>query len=117
MGDDHDVALATRRPVPQRALLANRGTQPDSGRIKWPRTGCSGRPHLTVYRSTVTESRAHRSTASEALIQARIVGVSMTALSCSGGSSASPTIGLVFLPQSTHCFLIARASDGGGRSV
>ena len=40
--------------------------------------------------------------------------VSMTALSCSGGSSASPTIGPVFLPQSTHCFLIARASEGGG---
>jgi hypothetical protein len=40
--------------------------------------------------------------------------VSMTALSCSGGSSASPTIGLVFLPQSTHCFLIARGLGGRG---
>src|SRR5215472_15134601 len=50
MGDDHDVALATRRPAPQRALLANRGTQPDSGHIKWPRTGYSGRPLLTLYR-------------------------------------------------------------------
>ena len=44
MGDDHDVALATRRPAPQRALLANRGAQSDSGRINWPTTGCSGRP-------------------------------------------------------------------------
>ena len=50
MGDDHDVVLATRRPAPQRALLADRGAQPDSGHIIWPMTASS--VELAVDRAT-----------------------------------------------------------------
>src|SRR5579859_5966846 len=48
MGDDHDVALATRRPAPQRALLGKRGAQPASGSTRSLRTGCLGRPNRYV---------------------------------------------------------------------
>jgi hypothetical protein len=55
MGDDHDLALANRRPAPQRTVLASRGIEPASGSDSAAVSSPGGAEVDTVVRAVAAE--------------------------------------------------------------